>query len=212
MTATDLGSGSSSSSDLALAPPATYPYDLGGHKWKIATRSPAAQEWFDRALNWTYGFHHDEAVRCYRYALHHDADCAMAHWGLAYAAGPNYNKPWEMFDKGDLRATLRLCHRAARRAVELAQDPLERELCDAVAARFPSERADEGNEHEFAQWNRAFADHMGKVYERHRGNLDVTTVFADSLMGLAAWDLWDLQTGESGRGGAQPRARGCCFR
>ncbi len=24
----------------------------------------------------------------------------MAHWGIAYAAGPNYNKQWEAFDPG----------------------------------------------------------------------------------------------------------------
>ena len=26
-------------------------------------------------------------------------DCAMAHWGVAYAIGPNYNKPWEAFEE-----------------------------------------------------------------------------------------------------------------
>ena len=29
----------------------------------------------------------------------------MAHWGVAYALGPNYNKPWEAFDEADLRTS-----------------------------------------------------------------------------------------------------------
>jgi hypothetical protein len=39
-----------------------------------------------------------EAVACFRKALEHDPDCAMAHWGIAYAAGPNYNLPWHLLD------------------------------------------------------------------------------------------------------------------
>ena len=31
-------------------------------------------------------------------ALEHDPDCAMAHWGIAYAVGPNYNLPWDRYD------------------------------------------------------------------------------------------------------------------
>lgn len=182
--------------DLSLPPPKDYPYNLGAYEWKVKTSSTEAERWFQRALNWTYGFHHDEAVRCYRYALHYDPNFAMAYWGVAYASGPNYNKPWELFDKAELRATLALCHAAAKRAVEFASDPLEKELCEAIAARFPSSRAAEGREKEYGKWNLAFAERMGEVYERHKDHLDVTTIFADSLMGLAAWDLWDLQTGE----------------
>ena len=39
------------------------------------------------------GYHHEEAVACFERALEHDPTCAMAHWGIAYAIGPNYNKP-----------------------------------------------------------------------------------------------------------------------
>ena len=81
-------------------------YDLGSYSRRITTTSPEAQKWFDRGLAWTYGFNHDEAISCYRTALEHDPACAMAHWGIAYAAGPNYNKQWKHFDPSDLAATL----------------------------------------------------------------------------------------------------------
>ena len=35
-----------------------------------------------------YGFNHEEAVRCFERAVEADPACAMAHWGIAYAIGP----------------------------------------------------------------------------------------------------------------------------
>ena len=53
--------------------------------------NPDAQIWFDRGLNWTYAYNHEEAVTCFRKALEYDPGCAMAWWGIAYASGPFYN-------------------------------------------------------------------------------------------------------------------------
>ena len=75
-----------------------YPYDLGTYARKITTTSPEAQRWFDRGLNWCFGYHHEEAAACFKKALEIDPNCAMAHWGVAYAVGPNYNFPWELQD------------------------------------------------------------------------------------------------------------------
>ena len=75
-----------------------YPYDLGSYSRKVTTTSADAQRWFDRGLNWCFGYHHEEAVACFEKALETDPNCAMAHWGVAYAAGPNYNYPWELQD------------------------------------------------------------------------------------------------------------------
>ncbi|HBY46435.1 MAG TPA: hypothetical protein DEG70_09340, partial [Chloroflexi bacterium] len=77
-------------------------FDLGAHTRPVTTASSDAQRWFDRGLSWIYGFHHEEAIRCFERAAEADPSCAMAYWGIAYAAGPNYNKTWEMFDRVDL--------------------------------------------------------------------------------------------------------------
>ena len=37
-------------------------YELGEHGRRITTSSHEAQLWFDRGLNWCYGFNHEEAV------------------------------------------------------------------------------------------------------------------------------------------------------
>jgi hypothetical protein len=75
-----------------------YPYNLGSYTRKVTTGSADAQCWFDRGLNWCFGYHHEEAIACFAKALETDPNCAMAHWGVAYAAGPNYNFPWELQD------------------------------------------------------------------------------------------------------------------
>ena len=35
----------------------------------------------------------------------------MGYWGVAYALGPNYNKPWEFFDGSELESTVKRTHR-----------------------------------------------------------------------------------------------------
>ena len=73
-------------------------FDLGAYGRAITTNSPAAQTWFNRGLNWTFAYNHGEAVSCFKQALQADPECAMAHWGFAYAVGPNYNLPWHRLD------------------------------------------------------------------------------------------------------------------
>ena len=67
-------------------------FDLGPYSRKITTSSPEAQPWFDRGLNWLFGFNHGEAVKCFKKALEQDPVCTMAHWGASYASGPHYAK------------------------------------------------------------------------------------------------------------------------
>src|SRR4051812_31821206 len=54
-----------------------YPYDLGSYARTVTTTSADAQRWFDRGLNWCFGFHHEEAVACFEKALEADPNCAM---------------------------------------------------------------------------------------------------------------------------------------
>jgi hypothetical protein len=116
-----------------------YPYNLGVYTRAVTTRSAAAQRWFDRGLNWCFGFHHEEAIGCFEQALAADPDCAMAHWGVAYAAGPNYNYPWELQDPAGKAAALIRCYDSSRAALALAGSVTapERALIEALPARFP---------------------------------------------------------------------------
>lgn len=115
-------------------------YDLGSHGRPVTTDSAEAQLWFDRGLVWTYAFHQEEAVACFEKAAAADPDCATAHWGIAYALGPNYNKPWEFFDDRDLARTVQRTHTAVESAHEKAAaraTEVERALIGALRARYP---------------------------------------------------------------------------
>ena len=53
-------------------------YDLGPYGRAITTSAEEAQLWFDRGLNWLFGYNHGEAVNCFKKASEADPDCAMA--------------------------------------------------------------------------------------------------------------------------------------
>ena len=176
-------------------------YDLGNHTWPVTTSAPEAQAWFDRGLIWTYGFNHEEAVYCFEQALGADPDCAMAYWGVAYALGPNYNKPWEAFDEDDLRRSTERAGAAVSRAQQLAAGvtPAERALIEALGCRYGP-----GGERE--AWNARYAEAMARVYEAFPGDLDVAALYADALLNLTPWELWDLRTGQPAEGAQTARA------
>lgn len=180
-------------------------YDLGTHSRSVTTSSPEAQLWFDRGLVWSYAFHHEEAIACFEAAATADPDCAMAYWGIAYALGPNYNKPWEFFDEQDLVRTVERTHAAVElaHAKAAAATPVERALIGALRARYPQAAAVE----DCSVWNGPYADSMRTVHELAPDDLDVTTLYADALMNLTPWQLWDLRTGEPAEGARTVEAR-----
>ncbi|WEO99574.1 hypothetical protein A6P39_039090 [Streptomyces sp. FXJ1.172] len=182
-------------------------YDLGSHGRPVTTTSAEAQTWFDRGLNWTYAFNHEEAVRCFEAALAADPGCAMADWGLAYALGPNYNKPWESFDAEDLGRTAERAHAAVRRAQAktAGATPVEQALIGALGARYPRSRAPGAED--CSVWNTTYADRMRDVHRLAPDDLDVATLYADALMNLTPWQLWDLRTGRPVPGSRALEAR-----
>ncbi len=169
-----------------------YPYDLGTYTRTVTTASAAAQLWFDRGLNWCFGFHHEEAVACFEKALQADATCAMAHWGVAYATGPNYNYPWELQDPAGKAAALARCYDAIRTAQSLVDTvtTAERALIEALGARFPQRDTIEDQR----PWNEAFADAMRLAHRAHPSDLDLRCIFVEAILNRTPWRMWDLRT------------------
>ena len=186
-------------------PGSDYPFELGSYRRPASSSVGIAQLWFDRGLIWSYAFNHEEAVVCFERAVETDPQFALAHWGLAYASGPNYNKQWDAFDPEDLRRSLSRSREATVRAAELAArgSPMERDLIAALDARYPSASAEE----DLADRNVAYADAMGEVYRAHRDDLDVAALYADALLNVTAWQLWDLESGEPAPGARTVEAR-----
>jgi tetratricopeptide (TPR) repeat protein len=167
--------------------------DLGTYRRQTSTASAEAQEWFDRGLIWAYGFNHEESVRCFRRATVADPGFALAYWGIAYASGPNYNKAWEDFDPLELSVHLAEAFAAAEHARALggSASGVEAALIEALAQRYAAAVPPV----DALSWNRGYAAAMREVYAEHRDDLDVAALFAEALMNLNPWDLWDLPTG-----------------
>lgn len=173
-------------------------YDLGSYARKVTTSSDDAQRWFDRGLAWTYAYNHEEAIVCFRKAVAADPDCAMAHWGIAYCIGPNYNKPWEAFEEDEKPDCIVLAKSSIATASALLErvTPVERALIDAIPARYPASPDIEA----FGPWNDAFADAMRKVHAEFSQDLDVCAVLAEAIMNRTPWQLWDLPSGKPAGG------------
>ncbi|MCU4653226.1 hypothetical protein N8I71_10305 [Roseibacterium sp. SDUM158016] len=180
-------------------------FDLGRYTRPVTCRSPAAQAAFDRGINWVYGYNHEAAAEEFETAIAADPGCGLALWGLAYAVGPNYNKPWEFFTREERSATLQRAHEAlvAAKALRETLGPVENDLIEALADRYPTDPEIE----DFAPWNDAFSDAMRKVYASHPDDLDVITIFAEALMNRTPWLLWDLPTGQPREGSSTLEAQ-----
>jgi tetratricopeptide (TPR) repeat protein len=173
-------------------------YDLGSYTRPITTTSKEAQAWFDRGLLWCYGYNHEEAVRCFRKAAKLDPNCAMAQWGIAYAAGPNYNKQWVAFDPADLKNSLNLACSATKQALNLLgqASPVEQALIRPLAKRY--QLNEPGNVTPI--WNDDYAAALREVYLSHKDDLDVAALFAEAIMNRTPWQLWDIKTGKPAEG------------
>lgn len=169
----------------------TYPFDLGSYT-RPASSNADAQAWCDRGMVWLFGYNHEEAITCFEHALEADPGCALAHWGIAYGIGPNYNKPWEVFTPEEKAPALARAHRALQEGLALdTATPVERALITALAERYPQ---DPGIE-DFQPFNDGFAAAMRPVHEAFPDDLDVTCIFAEALMNRTPWRLWDFWKG-----------------
>ena len=127
-----------------------------------------------------YAFHIIEARASFDKATKFDPGCAMAWWGKALAYGPNindfgYQRPSEAFA-------------SATKANELKSNtsPVEISLIEAMKIRYSQDST--ANQ---AKLNGQYRDEMKKVYTKFQRDENVSTLYADALMLLHPWDLYD---------------------
>lgn len=157
---------------------------LDGVTFKITTNNPEAQEYFNQGLMLSYGFNHAEAARSFYEASRLDPNCAMAYWGFAYVLGPNYNAGME-------EDNFQRAYEAVQKAKKLSAkcSPKEKAMIDALTVRYaakpPSDRK---------PLDIAYSEAMKKVYNQFPSDPDIGTLYAESLMNLHPWDLYEKDT------------------
>lgn len=154
--------------------------DLGNHHRPITTNSEKAQAYFDQGLRLIYGFNHEEAVLAFKEGLKHDPACAMLHWGIAAAKGPNYNLGMD-------EAMRKASYESSRKALELQSGATEkeRELIHAMALRYVEDLHAERR-----PLDEAYSAAMRKLATTYPDDDDILTLYAESLMNLRPWQLW----------------------
>jgi tetratricopeptide (TPR) repeat protein len=161
--------------------PAELIEGLGTHTHAIATRSPMAQKFFDQGLALIYGFNHDEAAQLFARAAELDTNSPMPHWGIALALGPNYNLPPQP-DREEK------AWRAIERAITLAKSAPdhERDYVNALATRYSKDANVDRR-----QLSMSYREAMRQVHSKYPDDLDAATLYAESIMNLRPWQLWE---------------------
>ncbi|MEW4564931.1 hypothetical protein AB1K70_20565 [Bremerella sp. JC770] len=154
---------------------------LGEHRWKTSSDNPQAQAYFDQGLAFMYGFNHDEAIRSFHQAARLDPTCPAPWWAISLANGPNINYP--LLDEKHAP----LAWGALLKAKQLAGkgSPLEQDLIAALEKRYAESPPEDRK-----PLDQAYADAMRQLWKKYPNEPDVGALFAESLMDLWPWDLW----------------------
>ncbi|MBT5409435.1 MAG: tetratricopeptide repeat protein [Phycisphaerae bacterium] len=157
---------------------------LGDHRRTISTDSEEARKWFDQGFALMTGFNFDGAIASFGQATIYDPNCAMAWWGIAYAAGPNQNNP-SMDSPRDEWA-----YAAAQRAYELKEyeTGANRALIEAIVTRYNYPTPEDFTDQHFA-----YLAAMEAVHEQFPMDPDVTTWTAEAMMVTQPWEYWSLE-------------------
>ena len=169
--------------EVGIAPPMILE-KLGNHRRTISTDSEEARRWFDQGLALMFGFNFDGAIASFRQATVHDPNCAMAWWGIAYAAGPNQNNPSMEPPRDDW------AYAASQRAYELKEyeTGANRALIEAIVTRYNYPTPED-----FTDQNFSYLDAMESAHEQFPMDPDVTTWTAEAMMVTQPWEYWSLE-------------------
>jgi len=147
---------------------------LGPFGRRVTTASAEAQAYFDQGIQLLYAFTPPDAARSFRESEKLDPTCAMCWFGEAWAWGPYLNG-------GMGEADAPRAYVAIRRAQELAADhatPVERAIIEAMAVRYEPTHDPERRK----ELDRRWAEAIGAVHRRFPDDLEVATLYAESLM------------------------------
>lgn len=149
--------------------------------YPITTQNPLVQKYFDQGLVLSYGFNHAEAARSFYYASKLDPECAMCYWGFALVLGPNYNAGMEPDN-------YQRAWDALQKAIAVSGNATvkEKALINALKERYVAEPVEDRR-----QLDLDYSAAMKKLYETYQGDPEIAALYAESVMDLYPWDLYD---------------------
>jgi tetratricopeptide (TPR) repeat protein len=167
--------------DMSSRPkPVTLEPGLGTFHWPVSTKNTQAQRFFDQGMKYLYGFNHESAVASFHHATELDPELTMGYWGSALALGPNINmdvdpdREKQAYD-GVQAALAHKSHASGK----------ERDLVAALSKRYSNDpKAD------LKKLGAEYSVAMAALTKKYPNDLDIATLYAESLMDLHPWKFW----------------------
>ena len=151
---------------------------VGHVHFTVSTKNPEAQQFFDQGMAYLYGFNHEAAIRSFQKAGELDPNLAMAWWGVALALGPNIN-----MDVDPDRE--KQAYDAVQTALTKQASPKERDMITVLAKRYSNDpKAD------LKKLAADYSQSMGDLSKKYPDDLDIATLYAESMMDLRPWKFW----------------------
>jgi hypothetical protein len=146
----------------------------------VSTSNPEAQAAFDEGLTYTFAFNHDLAFKAFERASKLDPQLAMAYWGMALALGQNINQ--DITPENEKRA-----YEYSQKAISLMSyaSPVEQAYIKALAQRYTN---DPGRD--LVSLRYAYRDAMKRVFAEYPQDLDLATLYVESILNLDPWKYW----------------------
>ncbi|HEU4508193.1 MAG TPA: alpha/beta fold hydrolase, partial [Pyrinomonadaceae bacterium] len=165
----------------APVPTAVLETGLGDINHPVSTTNPEAQKFFNQGLAYLYGFNHEEAIKSFKHAAALDPQLAMAYWGISLALGSNYNVQAD-------GPSLLEAYSNLQKAISLAPKASEHERAyiDALSKRYSSDL--QADKQKLAV---DYKNAMGALAKAYPDDLDAATLYAESMMNLRPWKLWN---------------------
>ena len=150
--------------------------------YPVTTKNAEAQKYFNQGLLLAYAFNHAEAARSFYHATRLDSTCAMCYWGYAYVLGPNYNAGMEPDN-------YQRAYDAIQRANSLASNVTAKEkaLIAAMSMRYVKDPVEDRS-----HLDSAYMVAMRAVHKVYPEDVDIAAMYAESLMDMHPWDLWEV--------------------
>jgi len=154
---------------------------LEGLHFPITTKSKETQRYFNQGLMLSFGFNHAEAARSFFEATRQDPKSAMSWWGFAYVLGPNYNGGME---KDNFQRAFDAVEKAKLNAGACTEK--EKDLIEALTHRYSNDTTIVR-----AILDSSYAVALRKVYKKYPNDATIGSLFAESLMDMHPWNLWN---------------------
>jgi hypothetical protein len=154
--------------------------NLGSYHRAIKTTNADAQKFFDEGLTLLYGFNHEESFKSFELAAAKDAASPMPHWGMSLALGTNINDtaPADRLKQAHT-------HLAEAEQRKAGGSEVEQGLVDALTKRYVADPSGDQTVRE-----QAYSNAMGALAKKFPEDVDVATLYAESLMNLRPWRLY----------------------